>query len=198
MAMNTKLHATPIALYTEVSELAGGDAVSVAGWIDSDGMGPAEVFLRWTNAGAAAVTIGDAQAGEAAQVYADGALAGVLFAGREVTVDPGGVAWCEMPRNLAALGSDWSISAPLASAEAVSVTIEAFRVVAQSTRYYLDDNVTRNGQGLPTQARRRFFATAAARDAATPGGELTGAEVEVATIAWTYTGLVVTSQRGAS
>lgn len=74
----------------------------------------------------------------------------------------------------------------------------ATRVAAVMPAWFLDDNVTRNGSGLPTSARRRFYASAAHLAAATAGGGLTGNEVATVTMTWTYSADLLTAQRGAA
>jgi hypothetical protein len=198
--------ATQVTLYTSVATLDGTGGASVAAWVDASGYYPAEAVLLFTNTGAAPVTIGNAS--EPAQLFVGGTLLDVLFGGREVEIDAGDSVWCLLPRNAAALGQAWAISAPMTSGATVSVSVVARKLdtsaptaaevqAAATHRYYLDDNITRNGSGLPTSARRRFFASEADRDAATAGGALTGDETEVVTLTWTYSGTSVTSQAAA-
>lgn len=203
---NTRLDQTPITLYTAAATLPGTGGASVAAWT-ADGYRPAEALLLWTNAGAAAVTVGDVETGAMAYVLAGGVIVDFLFGGRSVTIDPGESIWCPLPRNLAGVGTSWSVRAPLASGSTVAVTIAAYRVeyapieapeAEVPLRYWIDDNVVRNAAGLPTAARRRFYTTEEDRDAAEPGGDLTGDETVVTTVAWAYDGMLVGSQTGAS
>ncbi len=82
-------------------------------------------------------------------------------------------------------------------ADATGVAVAA-RVAALLPSYFLDDTVARNVAGLPTSARRRFYASAAHLAAATAGGSLTGNEVATVTMTWTYSADMLTAQRGAA
>lgn len=217
-----------ITLYTSASSLPGTGGVSVAAWEDDDNAGfyPRAVQLLFTNVGAAAVTVGDEDDG-AATLICTGITAGPLFRERQVTIGAGESVWCDAPLDAAALGTTWAIRAPLSSASAIALSVVArpidiledspsaavvaaavwadatgvavaARVASILPAYFLDDTVERNSAGLPTSARRRFYASAAHLAAATAGGALTGNEVATQTITWTYSGRLLTAQRGAA
>lgn len=128
---------------------------------------------------------GGATAGEIADAVLDEALAGHATAGTVGEALSGAATGAAVAALPAAVWAD-------ATGQAT-----AARVASMLPAYVLDDNIARNGAGLPTSARRRFYASAAHLAAATAGGALTGNEVATVTMTWSYSSDLVTSQRGA-
>lgn len=112
-----------VALYTNTATMDGTGGGSIAAWDDADGYFPAKALLAFTNNGVAAVDIGDGI--DPVEFYAGGSLAGLLFDGRQITIDPGDTVWWPVPEGAALVGTTWAINAALASASTVDITVIA-------------------------------------------------------------------------
>lgn len=217
-----------IALYTNVATLTGAGGASVAAWASGGFYPPRAALLWTNTGaaavtiGSAEVPAQLLVAGNVVGVALFGGRQVEISAGDSVWCPlPEGVAALGAAWSVSApmtSGATVSVSivarylatsAATASETADAVCDEALAghttagtvgaaLGATLPAYFLDDTVERNSAGLPTSARRRFYASAAHLAAATAGGALTGNEVATQTITWTYSGRLLTAQRGAA
>jgi len=134
----------PCRLYEDAATMDGTGGVSVlTAWqLGETNDYPQTAYLRFRNTGDEDVTIGD-QANPTT-LYADGVPVGVLFEGREVTLEPSDDMWTKVPDYAAALGLTWSIGAALASAGTVSVTVDAFYIRTTNSLLGREDALSQN------------------------------------------------------
>lgn len=122
--MGSKLLETVVSLYENTSVLDGSGGGDISVWEDEDGFRPNKAVFLITNTGDSVLKIGSHENGPLV-VLVDGIVAGFLFEGREVILQPGDSVYAHAPENISLFGNVWSLSGDLVSDSVPSVSVSA-------------------------------------------------------------------------